>query len=121
MKKLILIFLALCLTGPASARLRTISDDCSDIGGTMVRSQIINNISVIPYKNLQGVNILSVLETRPTEEPEMSQITGRTFHIQSPEIVELAYRAYSTSQFVDICYRSNYPINVIRGLRVRDN
>lgn len=38
---MILIFLALCL-GPASARLWTISDDCADIGGTMVRSQIIN-------------------------------------------------------------------------------
>ncbi|WP_019221299.1 hypothetical protein [Bartonella senegalensis] len=70
MKKLILVVLALCLTGPACARIWTVEKDCQNVGGQLLSTVMVNNISVIPYKKASGLNVLSLLEVRPVGEGE---------------------------------------------------
>ncbi|WP_409361050.1 hypothetical protein ACRPOS_007005 [Bartonella heixiaziensis] len=122
MKKIILIFLALSITGPASARLWSFADDCQESGGTLVQSGSINNISIIPYKNADGTNILSVLEVKLIENVHF---LAKVFYIEKPELVDLAYKAYSTSQLVDVCYKPvigySHSYFILQGLRMRHN
>lgn len=119
MKKLILVIFALCFIGPASARIWTIENDCQYMGGQFLSTVMVNNISVIPYKKSAGLNVLSLLEVSPVEE-EKYNYRARTFYIQRPEILEVAYRAYSTSRLLDVCYKNlGSTDSIVLGLRMR--
>ncbi|WP_273760419.1 hypothetical protein [Bartonella sp. ML70XJBT.G] len=121
MKKLILVIFALCFIGPASARIWTIKDDCQYMGGQFLSTVMVNNISVIPYKKSTGLNVLSLLEVSPVGEEEHNFL-ARIFYIQRPEILDIAYRAYSTSRLLDVCYKDFASVDsIVLGLRMRQD
>lgn len=117
MKNIIPAVLILAFTLPASARMWDFSDACNDVNGVLLGPQIVSNISVIPYENYEGTNVLSVLETTPVEDSIFSK---RVFLIDNQLILDQAYIAYGTLKFTDICYEPDSVRKVIIGMRIRD-